>query len=77
MKGTMTVIGLIALMIFTTGGCKLQQGGFQSPKRTEAPEYDCRKSAERICKVPWKDKIVLYCYMNPIPRVVRYKEECV
>lgn len=43
----------------------------------ERPEYDCRKHArDKICEVPWKDKIVLYCYAGKIPKVVRYREEC-
>lgn len=78
MKATLVVIGLIGALIFISGGFKSDpsQGGFQRPRTKEAPEYDCRKSIDRICKVPYKDKVVLYCYKGTIPRVVRYREEC-
>ena len=47
------------------------------PRSLERPEYDCRIHAkDKICEVPWKDKVVLYCYSGKIPKVVRYREEC-
>lgn len=78
MKTTLVVIGLIGALILISGGMKSDpsKGGFERPRTREAPEYDCRKSIDKICKVPYKDKIVLYCYKGPIPKVVRYVEEC-
>lgn len=69
---------LASLALLVLGGCKPSAGeGSSSPKRLERPEYDCRKHApDKICEVPWKDKIVLYCYKGKIPKVVRFREEC-
>lgn len=45
--------------------------------KPEQPEFDCHvHAADKICEVPWKDKIVLYCYANKVPKVVRYRTEC-
>lgn len=71
---------LVALVVLSTSACdKLRRpSSLPKPKSTQAPEYDCRKhSKDKICEVPYKDKIVLYCYAKPIPKVVRYREECV
>lgn len=70
-------VWLVAALL-VLGGCKdTRDGGSSSPKRSERPEYDCRKhSKDKICEVPWKDKTVLYCYKGKIPKVVRYREEC-
>lgn len=46
--------------------------------KSEQAEFDCRThAADKICEVPWKDKTVLYCYAKKIPKVVRYRSECV
>lgn len=39
------------------------------------PEFDCRKEA-KVCLVPWKDKMVWYCYKGLFPRVVKTREDC-
>lgn len=69
----LAIAGLLAL-----SGCKYpSEVGSERPRRSEAPEYDCRKHApDKICEVPWKDKVVLYCYKSKIPKVVRSREEC-
>jgi hypothetical protein len=68
-------VGLTATLLMTTG-CQEQMGKPRTPRK-EAVEYDCRKhDPDRVCQVPWKDKIVLYCYKGVIPKVVRYREEC-
>lgn len=69
----LAVVALIALV-----GCKEPgQGGLKRPRSIERPEYDCKKHAvDKICELPWKDKVVLYCHAGKIPRVVRYREEC-
>ncbi len=78
MRIGVVVILLIGLVVFLRGGMesKPPQGGLERPRVKEAPEFDCRKSIDKICKVPYKDKVVLYCYKGTIPKVVRYKEEC-
>lgn len=76
MKNFATAVGLIVILGLTTA---CETGDFKSrPRRKEAAEYDCKKHAvDKICEVPWKGKVVLYCHRNPkIPRVVRYREDC-
>lgn len=75
MKNFATAVGLIVILGLTTA---CETGDFKSrPRRKEAAEYDCKKHAvDKICEVPWKDKIVLYCHRDTIPRVVRYRDEC-
>jgi hypothetical protein len=69
------VVCILTALIFLVG-CK-DGTQLKSPRKKQAAEYDCRKHSEdKICEVPWKDKIVLYCYADKIPRVVRYREEC-
>ena len=70
------VVASVALLAL--GGCKdTGQGGRPALKRTQSPEYDCRKSVEKICQVPQKDgKVVLYCYSDPWPRVVKNRWDC-
>lgn len=70
----------VALIVTTSlvigmSGCRRP---VESPRKKQAAEYDCHVHAkDKICEVPWKDKVVLYCYANPkIPRVVRYRSEC-
>lgn len=71
-----SVLAVVALMALV--GCKHPtDGAVKRPKTSERPEYDCKKHAvDKICEVPWKDKVVLYCHAGKIPRVVRYREEC-
>lgn len=78
MRIGVVVILLIGLVVFLRSGMesKPPQGVLERPRVKESPEFDCRKSIDKICKVPYKDKVVLYCYKGPIPKVVRYKEEC-
>lgn len=79
MKGTLVAIGLIALLIFVSGGLdKTSTGpGLNRPRNLEKPEYDCLKHAkDGICEVPVNDKVVLYCVKPPFKRVVRYREDC-
>jgi hypothetical protein len=79
MKSSVIAVGLIVttVLLIGTAGCKNGKAP-QSPPRKQPAEYDCHKHAkDKICEVPWKDKIVLYCYANPkLPRVVRYREDC-
>jgi len=79
----MTRIALNALCtalcaVFLLSGCDDTGDRDLSRLRApERPEYDCRKhSPDKICEVPWKDKVVLYCYKNKVPKVVRYRWEC-
>jgi hypothetical protein len=75
MNRTLAVIVLIGALIFVSG-CK-EGSGFKSPRKREQAEYDCHKDArDKVCEIPWKDKIVLYCYADSVPRVVRFREEC-
>lgn len=92
MKRTLAVLGIVGAVLFVSGcdktkpkykpvdvtqTVKVPARGLERPKNKEKPEYDCRKHArDKICEVPWKDKIVLYCYADKIPRVVRYREDC-
>lgn len=74
MKTSAIVVGLIVAMGLTA----CQTDDFKTrPRRKETAEYDCKKHAvDKICEVPWKDKIVLYCHRDRVPRVVRHREEC-
>lgn len=67
-------VGLIAIMGLTA----CQTDDFKTrPRRKETVEYDCKKHAvDKICEVPWKGKIVLYCHKDRVPRVVRTRDEC-
>lgn len=78
MKKTTKVAVMAVAALMVLSGCeKPSQVGTERPRRSEAPEYDCRKHApDKICEVPWKDKVVLYCYKSKIPKVVRSREEC-
>ncbi len=79
MKGTLVVVGVIGLLVFASGGFEKSEGNpkFEFPGKNEQPEYDCRKHApDKVCEVPYKDKVVLYCYADTIPRVVRFRDEC-
>ncbi len=68
------VVGLIAITVMS--GCK-DNPKRREIKKLEAIEYDCRKhDKDKVCAVPWKDKIVLYCYNGKIPRVVRDRDQC-
>lgn len=78
-----SVIVIAGLLVL--GGCKDTGETYKKSQRRsqtqtqtkEQPEYDCRIHApDKICEVPWKDKVVLYCYKGKIPKVVRYREEC-
>lgn len=78
----MTGIGLKGLSlalcaVFLLAGCKDTGKGLRpAQKRSQVQEYDCRKQDDQICEVPWKDKMVLYCYKGKVPKVVRYNWEC-
>ncbi len=80
MGRTLLVVAGIALLILFSRG--IEKGGgnpkFELPANEKIqPEYDCRKHApDKVCEVPWKDKVVLYCYADAIPRVVRFRDEC-
>lgn len=71
-----SVLAVAALL--TLAGCKdTGDGGLKRPRASERPEFDCRKhDPDKVCLVPWKDKVVMYCYKGKIPRTVRYREEC-
>lgn len=73
-KISVIAVGLIAIMGLTA----CDSDSFKTrPRRKETSEYDCKKHAlDKICAVPWKDKIVLYCHKDKVPRVVRTREEC-
>lgn len=77
MKKT-TILAVWVVAAFLLAGCKpIPMGDGSAPPKREKPEYDCRKHAkDKICEVPWKDKVVLYCYRGKIPKVVRVREEC-
>lgn len=77
-KKAVAVAVLAVAALLALSGCKdTGQEAVKRPRRAEAPEHDCRKHTEdKICAIPWKDKVVLYCYKGRIPRVVRYREEC-
>lgn len=77
-----SVLAVGALLVL--GGCK-DTGETYKKSQTRSQgslpgkqpqEYDCRKQEPKICQVPWKDKVVLYCYKGAIPKVVRYRSEC-
>lgn len=79
MKATLWVVGIIALLIFISGGMKTNPNdkGFDRPGRKEAPEYNCLHHArDGICEVPMKDRTVLYCVKGPVNRIVHYRDEC-
>lgn len=77
-KTAVKVAGLLCAALAVLAGCKYPaEGSPARPRTSERPEYDCRKHApDKVCEVPWKDKVVLYCYADTVPRVVRYREEC-
>lgn len=69
------VVGLTVILGLTA--CQDGTAFKTRPRTKERAEYDCKKHAlDKICEVPWKDKIVLYCHKDKIPRVVRTREEC-
>lgn len=75
-KAVKTAVVLVA-GLFTLMGCKAPEPRSpERPRAAERQEYDCRKQDDKICEVPWKNKIVLYCYKGKIPKVVRYRWEC-
>jgi hypothetical protein len=80
MSRRMALFGAVvaSAALLALGGCKdTGEGGRPALKRTQTPEYDCRKSALKLCEVPQKDgKIVLYCYKGPWPHTVQNRWEC-
>lgn len=73
----MKTLAILAVLCLALTGCQKPSPQLNSPRKKEQAEYDCRKHAlDKVCEVPWKDKIVLYCYAKPIPRVVRDRDEC-
>lgn len=78
MKGTLIAVALVGLLIFISGGMKHDpnKGGFDRPRRVEAPEYNCLQHAkDGICEVPVNGKVVLYC-VKGLKRIVHYREDC-
>lgn len=79
MRGTLTVLAGIALIIFVSGGLdKSSNKGVQSPPRKEQAEYNCLHHApDGICEVPTRNgKVVLYCVKGPVKKAVRLREDC-
>lgn len=80
MGKTLVVVGIIAALIFFSGGFKSDPGqkGFNHPGKTVAPEYNCLHHAkDGICEIPMENgKTVLYCVKGPIKRIVTYREDC-
>lgn len=76
MPRTLGAVALIALLIFTSGGCYKVEPAKPRQKRSEAPEYNCLHHAkDNICEVPVNGKVVLYC-VKGLKRVVHYRWEC-
>jgi hypothetical protein len=73
-KASVCLVGAILAL----AGCRDAGQGFKpAQKRTQAPEYDCRKVGDKICEVPQKDgKIVLMCFKGPWPHSVKARWEC-
>lgn len=76
----MALIGAVVALgaLLGLSGCKGTGEGFKpAQKRSEAPERDCRKIADRVCEVPQKDgKVVLMCFKGPWAHSVRNRWDC-
>jgi hypothetical protein len=79
-KGSLVIIGVVAVLILVSGGMDTDPGkkGFERPRRTETPEYNCLHHArDGICEVPMENgKVVLYCVDGAFKRIVHYREDC-
>lgn len=79
-KGTLVIIGIVALLILVTGGMDTDPGtkGFTKPRNVERPEYNCLKHArDGICEIPMESgEVVLYCVKGPVKYTVHKREDC-
>jgi hypothetical protein len=78
-RSTLIAIALIGVLIFVSGGFKGQNSTpkLDSPRKTERPEPDCRKTGDKVCVLPdinGKDRF--YCYSGPWPKIVKARNEC-